>query len=145
MSYKCYGKVKTGKKKGERCNNNINDEETNEREKLVDGKTYYFCKKHINVNSIEDVVTDGIEESKEKTIGQEINVKDNIQTIINEFNTKVIIDNEIKTDNNNFKNNESKQKNPCLQHIIYLISNDKNDICQFEDCQFAHNIDIVYT
>lgn len=58
MSYNCYGKVRTGKKKGERCNNNINEEEINERKKLIDGKTYYFCKKHINVNSIEDVVTE---------------------------------------------------------------------------------------
>lgn len=145
MSYKCYGKIKTGKKKGEKCNNNINEEEINEREKLIDGKTYYFCKKHINVNSIEDVVTEEMEESNEKPITQEINVNDNIQTVIDEFNTKVIIDKEIKKDENKIKNNESKEKKPCLQHIIYLISNDKNDICQFDDCQFAHNIDIVYT
>ena len=145
MSYNCYGKVKTGKKKGERCNNKINEEEINERKKLINGKTYYFCKKHININSIEDIVIEEIKESDENPITQEISVNDNIQPVVDEFNTKFNIDKENKKDNNKLKNNESKEKKPCLQHIIYLISNDKNDMCQFDDCQFAHNIDIVYT
>lgn len=138
MSYNCYGKVKTGKKKGERCNNKINEEEINERKKLINGKTYYFCKKHININSIENIVTEEIKESDENPITQKISVNDNIQPLVDEFNTKLNIDKENKKDNNKFKK-------PCLQHIIYLISNDKNDMCQFDDCQFAHNIDIIYT
>lgn len=87
MSYKCCGKVKTGNKINKKCNNNIKEKELNEREKLIDGKIYYFCKKHINVNSIEDIITEEMEKSNNETIQtikneikvDEIDIREEIQ------------------------------------------------------------------
>ncbi len=73
----------------------------------------------------------------------------NENSIIDDFKEKLNMNEnyEKKEDNNKILENidEKIKKKPCLQQIIYLISKDNNDICQFDDCQFAHNIDIIYT
>lgn len=70
----------------------------------------------------------------------------NLNNITNKFSEQInISDDKKEKDNNNKKMDEKINMKPCLQYITYLISKDDSDICQFEDCQFAHNIDIVYT
>lgn len=59
----------------------------------------------------------------------------------------ITIDNSDKEKKESHAMNKDKKelKRPCLQYVMYLISKDDNDLCQYEDCQFAHNIKIIYT
>lgn len=87
---------------------------------------------------------------------QKSNNNVNLNDIANDFNKKLNISdkkddkdderkNIINNENKDNKKTEKKEiKKPCLQHILYLISKDKDDMCQYDDCQFAHNIEILY-
>lgn len=122
MEYVCYAK----KKNGETCDTKLT--EKNIHEIKIENKIYFVCGRHKKINKIEDIdvsryeVTDKTDKSDEN------------DNIIDEFNEKL-----------NITNEKNDKKKPCLQYIIYLISKDDNDMCQFEDCQFAHNINIIYT
>lgn len=98
------------------------------------------------INDKDKILLDNInQENKESN-------KD-LSNVINHFNEKIDINenenevNEVKENQEKNEHNANKdyRKKPCLQYILYLISQNNDDVCQFEDCQFAHNIDIVYT
>lgn len=96
------------------------------------------------INEKDKILLDKInQENKE-------NNNKNINNVINDFDKKIYINDnkndikEIQEKKENNVNNKVRKK-PCLQYILYLISQNKEDDCQFEDCQFAHNINIVYT
>lgn len=183
MTYRCCVNLKTGKRKGETCNNNIQEKEIQEQEEkykvIIEGEKYYVCKKHAGKNNIEiDIVKyksmekenkstnssdvfNNIESEeiiKNKSLDNKLitskikkdksNTEDKTSDIINDFE-KMNINNSKNDKDDKYNENNEKDgkytKKPCLQHIIYLISNDNNDVCQFEDCQFAHNINIIYT
>jgi hypothetical protein len=129
MNSVCYAK----KKNSEICNTNLT--EKNRHEIKIEDKIYYVCGRHKRINNIEDI----------DTSMYTINNKNNKDDIIEEFNEKINIINDKKQEEDNNKKIKTDRKKPCLQYIIYLISKDNNDMCQFDDCQFAHNIDIIYT
>lgn len=126
MDYVCYAK----KKNRELCNTNLT--EKNRHEIKIENGIYFVCGRHKKINNIED-----IDISKYK-VTDEADKED----IINEFNEKINIRNDKKHQEED--NKKTDRKKPCLQYIKYLISKDDSDMCQFEDCQFAHNINIVY-
>lgn len=136
MDYTCY----TKKKNGELCNTKLT--EKNKNEINIENRIYFVCGRHKKVNNIND-----IDISKYNVIDKKNMINEN--SIIDDFKEKLNMNenNEKKEDNNKILENidEKIKKKPCLQQIIYLISKDNNDICQFDDCQFAHNIDIIYT
>jgi hypothetical protein len=134
MDSVCYAK----KKNGELCNTNL--KEKNRHEIKIENGIYFVCGRHKKINNIED-----IDISRYK-VTDNVNKKDDKDDIINEFNEKLNISNDKKQEeDDNKKIDKTDTKKPCLQYIIYLISKDNSDMCQFEDCQFAHNINIVYT
>lgn len=126
MESVCYAR----KKNGELCNTKLT--EKNKHEIKIENGIYFVCGRHKKINNVED-----IDISRYEVIDKS-DILDKESNIINEFNEKLNISND-KILEENYK------KKPCLQYIIYLISKDDNDICQFEDCQFAHNIKIIYT
>lgn len=136
MDYTCYAK----KKNGELCNTKLT--EKNKNEINIENRIYFVCGRHKKVNNIND-----IDISKYNVIDKKDMINEN--SIIDDFKEKLNMNenNEKKEDNNKILGNidEKIKKKPCLQQIIYLISKDNNDICQFDDCQFAHNIEIIYT
>lgn len=123
----CYAIKKNTKKENKEinvddiCNTKLT--EKNKHEIKIDGKIIYTCGRHKNLKDISDFK---IPDEK-------------LQNITNDFN-------QMKLNQDEKENNEYREKKQsCLQHILFLISQDKNDRCQYTDCQFAHNIDIVYT
>lgn len=148
IPYVCCVKIKSGKRKGELCNAIISEKY----EILIKNVKYYVCGRHTKIDKTEDIDIIKYKDDKpdnlssvdnNKVIEKEIDIDIN-DNIIKDFNDKLDINKE--TDNNNYdKIDKLCKKKPCLQYIIYLISKDDNDICQFEDCQFAHNINIIYT
>lgn len=136
MDYICYAK----KKNGELCNTKLTDK--NKNEVNIENNIYFVCGRHKKINNIND-----IDKSKYDFIDKK-DISNENTNIIDDFNEKLNIskNNEKKEDNKKIKNiDKNIRKKPCLQHIIYLISKDNDDTCQFDDCQFAHNIDIIYT
>lgn len=135
MEYVCYAK----KKNGETCDTKLTEKNTHEIK--IENKIYFVCGRHKKINKIEDIDVSRYEVT-DKT--DKFDEKDNI---IDVFNEKLNITNEKIPEKENKYNKYEKndKKKPCLQYIIYLISKDDNDMCQFEDCQFAHNINIIYT
>jgi hypothetical protein len=130
------------KKNKELCNTNLT--EKNKHKLKIEDKIYYVCGRHKKINNIED-----IDISKYK-VTEKIDDKEDVVNISNDkTNVEYKSDNIIKDfDKLNISSNEKDRiytKKPCLQHIIYLISNDDKDICQIEDCQSVHNVNIVYT
>lgn len=106
------------KKNGEICNTNLN--EKNKHEIKIDNKTFFVCGRHKNVKSITD-----------------IEIIDEITNNVDKMNLNNENDNKIY---------DMDIKKPCLQHILYLISKNEEDICQYgKKCEFAHNVNIVYT
>jgi hypothetical protein len=81
----------------------------------------------MHLKNIEDINKIKIDEFYQKN-----KEKDDVMNI-NEFKEKINITND----------NNKEIKKPCLQYIKYLISKDGDDLCQYEDCQFAHNIEII--
>lgn len=126
MESVCYAR----KKNGELCNTKLT--EKNKHGIKIENVIYFVCGRHKKINNVEDIDISRYE------IIDKSDIPDKESNIINEFNEKLNI-------SNNKILEESYKKKPCLQYIIYLISKDDNDICQFEDCQFAHNINILYT
>lgn len=126
----CYAR----KKNGELCNTKLT--EKNKYEIKIENGTYFVCGRHKKINNLKD-----IDISRYEVIDK-TDILDKESNIINEFNEKLNISND-KIQEKSY--NKKDKKKPCLQYIIYLISKDDNDICQFEDCQFAHNINILYT
>lgn len=116
------------KKNGEICNTKLT--EKNKNEIKIKNRIYFVCGRHKKVNNIDD-----IDISKYDII-------DKIDTY--DFNEKINISKKNEENVNKIIDKKENKKKPCLQHIIYLISKDDNDLCKFDDCQFAHNIDIVY-
>lgn len=135
MDSKCYAK----KKNGDLCNVNLTKK--NRYEIKIENKTFFVCGRHKKIENIDDIDISKYENVDDKNI-------DNYKDVLPEFNEKLNINDNIKElkDEKEIKqNNKIDRKKPCLQHILYLISEDKNDDCQYEDeCQFAHNINIVY-
>lgn len=135
MNNVCYAK----KKNGEICNTKLTDKNRNDIK--IENRIFFVCGRHKKINNIEDIdvsryeVKDNSDKSYEKS------------NIVDDFNEKLDISKNNEEGNNNKKIekiDKKVRKKPCLQNIIYLISEDDSDICQFEDCQFAHNIDVVY-
>ena len=126
MYFVCYAK----KKNGEICNTKLTEKNRNEIK--IENRIYFVCGRHKKVNNIDEI------DAEKYYIIDKPDTFNDKSDIIDDFKEKLNIS----------KNNEEKdkkdRKKPCLQHIIYLISKDDNDICQFDDCQFAHNINIVY-
>lgn len=116
MDSVCYAK----KKNGELCNTNLKDK--NKHEIKIENKIYSVCGRHKKINNIENIDVSKYEISDKSK-------KDNI----------------ISNDKNNEESKKKENNKPCLQYIKYLISKDDNDMCQFKDCQFAHNVNIIYT
>lgn len=122
MESVCYAR----KKNGELCNTKLT--EKNKHEIKIENGMYFVCGRHKKINNVENIDISRYE------ITDKIDILDKKSDIINEFNEKL-----------NINNDKKDKKKPCLQYIIYLISKDDNNICQFEDCQFTHNVNIVYT
>ena len=136
MEIFCYAK----KKNGDLCNTRLTEKNTNEIK--IKDKTYLVCGRHKKINNEKDIEvnTDNTNiknKNKENKIYTE---EERNSSIVNEFNEKISI-----TSDETSRSKDKKNKKPCLQYIIYLISKDDDDACKFEDCQFAHNIEIVYT
>jgi len=91
--------------------------------------------KNSAIENIDDIDISKYENTNNKDI-------DSPQEILADFNKKININDDIKGEK---ETNKIDRKKPCLQHILYLISQDENEACQYKDCQFAHNINIVYT
>lgn len=138
MESKCYAK----KKNGDLCNVNLTEKNRNKIK--IEDKTFFVCGRHKNIESIDNIDISKYENTNNKNV-------DNYKEILSEFNEKININDSAKEVKNEKEkeirqNNKIDIKKPCLQHILYLISKDNNDVCQYDDeCQFAHNINIVYT
>lgn len=135
MNSVCYAK----KKNGELCITKLT--EKNRHEIKIENKTYFVCGRHKKINNIEDIDVSKYE------ITDKSDKSDENGSIIDEFNEKLNIINDKNREEEDKYNKYEKmdKKKPCLQYIMYLISKDNNDMCQFGDCQFAHNINIIYT
>jgi hypothetical protein len=131
MDAVCYAKKKDGKL----CNTKLT--EKNKHEIEIENRIYFVCGRHKRIGNTEDI------DISKYVVADKIDNKDDI---INEFNKKLnIINGKNHEVDENKKTDKEDRKKPCLQYIIYLISKENSDMCQFEDCQFAHNINIVYT
>lgn len=134
MDSVCYAK----KKNGELCNTKLTEKNRNKIK--IENRIYFVCGRHKKANNIDE-----IDASKYYIVDKPDTFNDK-NDIIDDFKEKLnISENNREKDNKRIEKIDNKdRKKPCLQHIIYLISKDDNDICQFDDCQFAHNINIVY-
>ena len=129
MNTICYAK----KKNGDICNVNLTEKNRHKIE--IENKTFLVCGRHKKIENIDDIDISKYENTNNKDI-------DSPQEILADFNKKININDDIKGEK---ETNKIDRKKPCLQHILYLISQDENEACQYKDCQFAHNINIVYT
>lgn len=138
----CLAKKKNKDKNEETCNKptkyiiRLENEE-----KYVHPRCGIHSKKVDDVNKI---TLDIFYQKNKKKDNNTINLND----VTNNFDKKINICDNKKEDIVNDKNNKIDEKEikiPCLQYIKYLISKDDYDICQYKDCQFAHNIEIIYT
>jgi flagellar hook-associated protein FlgK len=128
------------KKNGEICN-----KPTKYIIKLENEKEYIHPRCGMHLKNIDDTNKIKLDEFYQKNKKNDNNTID-LDDVANNFNEKINITNDKNNEKNNNKKIDKKEiKKPCLQYIIYLISKDDNDMCQFEDCQFAHNIEIIYT
>lgn len=119
------------KKNGELCN-----KPTKYIIRLEKEEEYKHPRCGLHLKNIEDNNKITIDEFYQKN-----NKKDNDTIILND----VININEFKEKVNITNDNNNEIKKPCLQYIKWLISEDNDDICQYGDCHFAHNIEIIYT
>jgi hypothetical protein len=110
--------------------------------KIEEEEDYIHPRCGIHSRNIDDKNKIKIDELKNKNKGNDNNTID-LNNVTNKFSEKINISDDKKDKVNDIK--KINEKIPCLQYFLYLRSKKDIDLCQFEDCQFAHNFYIGFT